>query len=108
MTHIIHNDASESVNFAKQISEIDDELSTIVSDMFEGLKGGKHAVSNEEFQEVIRKAMESHRQWMQGLEKIVKEMRSYPIQTNSTKCAFGHFYNAIQIEHKKLLKTGNK
>ncbi len=104
MTHIIHNDASESVNFAKQISEIDDELSTIVSDMFEGLKGGKHAVSNEEFQEVIRKAMESHRQWMQGLEKIVKEMRSYPIQTNSTKCAFGHFYNAIQIEHKKIIE----
>ncbi|MCK9217713.1 MAG: methyl-accepting chemotaxis protein [Firmicutes bacterium] len=99
MTQMIHNDAKESVGFAKEISRIDDELSTIASQMFESLKGGKHAVTNEEFQDVIRKAMDSHKKWMFGLEKIATEMRVYPIQTNSLKCAFGHFYNAINIDH---------
>ena len=103
MTQIIHNDAKESVGFAKEISRIDDELSTIVNQMFENLKGGKHAVTNEEFQEVIRKAMESHKKWMIGLEKIVTEMRIYPIQTNSHKCAFGHFYNAINIDYAAII-----
>ena len=40
---------------------------------------------------------------MEGLDKIVSEMRIYPIQTNSTKCAFGHFYNAIHIDHEKII-----
>mgnify|MGYP000930311832 CR=1 FL=1 len=61
MTQTIHRDATQSVDFARQISKIDDDLSTIVHGMFEGLKGGKHAVSNEEFQEVIDKAIESHK-----------------------------------------------
>lgn len=102
MTQDIHREAVQSVEFAGQISQIDDELSSIVSEMFEGLKGGKHAVTNKEFQDVIKKAMESHKKWMEGLNKIVLEMRTYPLQTNSTKCAFGHFYNAIQIDNSEI------
>jgi hypothetical protein len=29
-------------------------------------------------------------------------MRTYPIQTNGTKCAFGHFYNSIYINHPSV------
>ncbi len=102
MTAGIHKDASESVEFAGKISEIDDQLSVIVGDMFTGLKGGSHAVTNEELQEVVKKAREAHAGWMKGLNKIVDEMRTYPLQTNSNKCAFGHFYNAIQIDHPDI------
>ncbi len=103
MTQTIHKDAMKSVEFASQISEVDDSLSTIVSEMFEGLKGGSNAIKNEEIKEVIEKAMHSHSDWMNTLKRIVDEMRTYPIQTNDKKCAFGHFYHAIKIDHSDII-----
>lgn len=102
MTESIVKDASESVEFSRKISEVDDRLSTIVESMFDGLKGGSNSITNEEFKSVINKAMKSHREWVEDLNKIVIEMRSYPLQTNSQKCAFGHFYHAINIDHPEL------
>lgn len=104
MTQSIHKDAVQSVEFAGQISLIDDRLSAIVSEMFEGLNGGSHAVTNKELLEVIRKARESHAKWMEVLNKIVVEMRTYPLQTNPRKCAFGHFYHAIQIDRPEIIE----
>lgn len=108
MTHTIHEDAVQSVEFAGQISDIDDQLSTIVNQMFEGLKGGRHSITNEELQEVISKAKNSHVEWLQGLNRIVDEMRIYPIQTNSEKCAFGHFYQAIKIDYPGIVEPWEK
>ncbi len=108
MTHSIHNDAARSVEFAKQISKIDDDLSMLVHEMIEGLKGGKHAIKNEEIIDTINKAKESHGNWMNGLRKILDEMRIYPIQTNSRKCAFGHFYHAIEIDYPELKEEWNE
>lgn len=104
MTQSIHNDAMKSVEFAGQISEIDDNLSTIVSHMFEGLKGGSNAFTNEEIRGVINKAREAHKNWIGVLNQTVEEMRTYPLQTNSKKCAFGHFYHSIQMDHPSILE----
>ncbi|WP_407647688.1 CZB domain-containing protein [Clostridium brassicae] len=108
MTEIIHKDAIESVEFAKKVSQIDEQLSTIVSHMFEGLKGGSHAITNKELENVIANAKKSHKDWLKGLNKIVREMRIYPIQTNSKKCAFGHFYHAIQVDHNGISEEWNQ
>ncbi len=107
MTQNIHNDAVKSVEFAGQISQVDDNLSAIVSYMFDGLQGGSNAVTNEELQNVIEKAMKSHIEWIKGLNQIVTEMRTYSLQTNSKKCAFGHFYHAIKVEHPEILDDWN-
>jgi methyl-accepting chemotaxis protein len=102
MTHNIHNDAMETVSFAGQLSQIDDQLSTIVSTMFQGLKGGAHGLTNKEIQDIIKNAKVAHLKWMEGLNKIITEMRIYPLQTNSKKCAFGHFYHSIKIDHSEI------
>ena len=36
---------------------------------------------------------------MKNLKRIVEEMKIYPIQTDSKRCAFGHFYHSITMEH---------
>ncbi|WP_428834988.1 CZB domain-containing protein [Sporomusa ovata] len=41
---------------------------------------------------------------MKNLKRIVDEMKPYPIQTNSKRCAFGHFYHAITITHPDIAK----
>lgn len=103
MTKIIYQDAVESVSFAKGISDIDDNLTGIVNSLYEGLHSGKHAVTNDEVKVAIEKAAKAHKDWLINMKKIVDDMKVLPIQTNSNKCAFGHFYHAIQINHPSII-----
>jgi len=107
MTQSIHQEAAQSVDYARQIAEIDDRLSGLVGDMLEALKGGSNAITNQELLDVIENAMIAHKNWVQGLKRIVEEMRVYPIQTNSHKCAFGHFYHAIRIDNPEIAEDWN-
>lgn len=104
MTQEIHSDATESAENAKQISEIDQALSDIVKDMISSLNGGINAITNQDLINNLSNAKEAHRKWMINLKKIVDEMRVYPIQTNSKRCAFGHFYHSISITHPDIIK----
>lgn len=104
MTQSIHDDATQSADNAKQISKIDEELSGIVRDMISSLNGGIHAISNDELISNLQKAKEAHKNWMRNLKRIADEMKVYPIQTNSKRCAFGHFYHAITIRQPDVQK----
>lgn len=104
MTQTIHEDAVKSVEFAAQISQIDNRLSDILNVMFESLEGGAHDISKEEILDVITKAVKAHRKWVEVLKTSVDEMSIYPLQTNPKKCAFGHFYNAIRINYSEIIK----
>ncbi|WP_297427541.1 methyl-accepting chemotaxis protein [Clostridium sp.] len=104
MTKEIHADAIQSAENAKQISNIDAELSEIIREMISSLNGGSNAVSNDELIDNLVKAKEAHGKWITNLKKIVDEMKVYPIQTNSKKCAFGHFYHSINLTHPDVVK----
>jgi len=104
MTQEIHEDAILSAENAKQISKIDTELSEIIKEMISSLNGGTNAISNGELVNNLLKAKEAHNNWMLNLKRIVDEMKTYPIQTNSKKCAFGHFYHSINLNHPDVAK----
>lgn len=104
MTQSIHSDAVQSAESAKQISKIDEELSGCVRDMIVSLNGGINAMTNEELLNNLSMAKEAHHNWMINLKRIVDEMRTHPIQTNSKRCAFGHFYHSIKITHPDLIE----
>lgn len=102
MTQVITSDASQSAEQAKQISKIDDSLSEIVKEMMQALLGSKNAISNQELVQSLNNAKDAHGTWVGNLRRIVGEMRTYPIQINGSKCAFGHFYNSISISHPSI------
>ncbi len=104
MTQVISGDAMQSAEQAKQISQIDDKLSGIVKEMMQALLGSKNAISNQELIQNLNNAKEAHKNWVVNLRRIVDEMRTYPIQINGSKCAFGHFYNSIDIKHPAIEK----
>lgn len=108
MTQQIHQDALKSSEQAKSISKIDDELAGIIKDMMNSLHGSTNALDNKEFLNDISKAKEAHSNWMRSLKQIVDEMRLYPLQTNGEKCAFGHFYNAINVYHPSIIDDWKK
>lgn len=107
MTQVIHADATETAENSKLISKIDEDLSTIVTDMIGSLNGGINAISNQELINNLLKAKDAHSNWMKNLKRVVDEMKIYPIQTNSRRCAFGHFYYAINIKHEAVSKEWN-
>lgn len=104
MTQIIQTDASQSKENAKLISRIDEDLSDIVREMAVSLIGGMHAISNEDLISNLQKAKEAHNNWLKNLKRIVDEMKVYPLQTDSKRCAFGHFYHSLQINHPDLIR----
>jgi uncharacterized phage infection (PIP) family protein YhgE len=102
MTQVIHADAMQSADNAKQISQLDQDLSDIAREMITSLTGGLHAISNAELIENLQKAKVAHGNWVKNLRKIADEMTEYPLQTDSKRCAFGHFYHSVHIEHPEV------
>lgn len=102
MTQLIQEEAEKSVTYAKDVAKIDDEFSVILSNLFEGLTKGDNAVTNEELHSIIRKGKQAHEGWLATLKEMVDTMVKQPLQTNPDKCAFGHFYSVISIEHGKI------
>lgn len=102
MTQNIHLDAQSTVDFAKNIADIDDTLSLITQKMLQGLETGENAMTNNEIKDYVDKAKKAHSDWLVNLTAMVNEMKLRPLQLDSKKCAFGHFYSAIRIEHPQL------
>ncbi|WP_369017927.1 methyl-accepting chemotaxis protein [Thermatribacter velox] len=99
------NDYARKVNsISKRASHIDDTISGIVAEMFEGLEKGLHRVTDEEIIERIEKARRAHGEWMKLLEEMVKTMQVYPLQVNSRKCAFGHFYYSVPLNRDAIVE----
>lgn len=105
MTQQIQEDATQSARNAQEIARIDDELSGIVRGMVTTLNGGKNAISNQDLLENITKAKEAHANWIKNLRRIMEEMTAYPLQTNSKKCGFGHFYHSIDVSGTDLAEV---
>ena len=108
MTKTILEDVAHSNELAKQITQIDEDLSGVTLHLFDALRGSTHNISNEELEATIDKALNAHQNWLGTLKKIVEEEKTYPLQTDSTKCAFGHFYHALHVEHPMLREEWSK
>lgn len=122
LTQAVQQDASDSASFSQNITAIDDRLSKVSAHLYSNLSHSEHAPSNEEFRSTLVKAQTAHTDWMVTLKKIVEGRKMLPLQTSSSKCAFGHFYLALPVDnpvladqwkeiapvHKKLHDMGSK
>lgn len=104
MTLNIQKDAAESVSYAKSISNIDDKLSGLANDLYKGLKGSRHAITNEEICSILEKAVNAHKDWLGKLQSMAETMTLLPLQTNPSKCTFGHYYNTLSLTHPSVTK----
>lgn len=81
-----------------------------------------YMIDNQIFQQQIESAIGAHKNWVSTLHTIVETGEVTPLQTDSSKCAFGHFYTSmrpgnpevlaiwknIEGKHKELHETGKK
>ena len=59
--------------------------------------------SNRVFIESVGGAIDAHRSWLEKLEHMIENGKAEPLQTNDHRCAFGHFYYAVQPKNPEIL-----
>jgi hypothetical protein len=108
MTKTIYVDSENSSEVARQITKLDDDLSNITKKLFNSLSGGSFTITNDDLRLTLNNAKEAHTKWIDTLKKILDEGKVYPLQTDSKKCAFGHFYHTLRIEHPSIKADWDK
>lgn len=107
---------------SEPIPLIEKELSDSTQMMGEMSKDPFHALDVKALTGYVDSAIEAHHAWISNLEKIVTDRVVLPLQVDSAKCGFGHFYyampapggeaaafwNKIGDTHKKLHSYGTK
>ena len=63
-------------------------MGNMVEDVF-------YMLSNRQFIANVQNAITAHQNWLKTLGTMVKDRECVPLQTDDTKCAFGHFYYAM-------------
>lgn len=102
MTLKIQEDSEKSSDMATSISEIDDILAEIIHAQINVINDSAHPITNKEVIIELNKAKLAHTSWLNTLKTMSNEMKIMPLQLNSKKCAFGHFYHAIDIKQPSI------
>lgn len=76
------------VDIEKTLDDSVKQMGSMTSDAFFQLK-------NQEFAQYMKTAISSHHTWLGNLRKMVNERTVTPLQLDSSKCGFGHFYYAM-------------
>ena len=102
---------------AKHLNEVSLHLGEVVKpmvDIEESLRAtnkemGRMALdpfympSNQVFISAVKNAVGAHQNWLVALDNMITEGKAQPIQTNDHRCAFGHFYYAVQPKNEGIL-----
>lgn len=77
------------------VPEIEKTLDITLKQMGAMSQDAFYHLKNEEFAKYMNSAITSHQAWLNNLRKMVDEQTVLPLQLDSSKCAFGHFYYAM-------------
>lgn len=96
----VGNDLRKATEPVVDIEKILDET---VRQMGEMSHDAFYHLENQEFAQYVQSAVSSHNAWLGNLKKMVYSQQVTPLQLDSTKCAFGHFYHAMTPDIPDIL-----
>lgn len=88
------------VGIEKTLDETVKQMGTMTKDAFFHLK-------NTEFAQYVNSAISAHQTWLGNLKKMVDSRTLIPLQLDSAKCGFGHFYYALKPQIPEILPIWN-
>lgn len=104
----IHEGAMTVDTLSQEMGEIEKNLSDISK------KGGKISkskfakIKNSDFIQAIDNAITAHMNWVDTLNTIAETMSLKAIQTDGTRCGFGHFYNSVVPNNDEIRELWDK
>ncbi|MDE7326998.1 MAG: CZB domain-containing protein [Lachnospiraceae bacterium] len=79
----------------KELDDTAKQMGTMVQDVF-------YMLDNQAFITTVQNAILAHQNWLKNLEDMVHTHQCVPLQTDDTKCAFGHFYYAMKPQNRAI------
>lgn len=92
----------ELQNVVKPLSDIEGILQSNNQRMGQMVDDPFYRMENRIFIENVENAVEAHKRWIRTLETMVAEGKYRPIQSDSHKCSFGHFYDAMKPQNAEI------
>ena len=93
---VVMRDVSKQLKKAVEpVEEIEHTLDEAVKQMGDMTEDAFYHLENQEFAKYLSNAINAHRSWLANLKKMVDSRSIIPLQLNSAKCGFGHFYYAM-------------
>lgn len=79
----------------KPVVDIEKTLDDTVKEMGDMTKDAFYHLKTREFSQYMQNAISAHHTWLNNLKKMVQSREITPLQLDSSKCGFGHFYYAM-------------
>ena len=103
----MENQLKDSTNFMRQVGlelkkavepvvGIERTLDDAVKQMGSMTEDAFFHLENREFAQYVNNAIQAHHTWLGNLKRMVDEQTVMPLQLDSSKCGFGHFYYAME------------
>ncbi len=128
----MENQLRNSTDFMNQVSQdlkqavepvvgIEETLDETVKQMGSMSDDAFYHLDNSEFAKYVNNAISAHHTWLGNLKNMVTSRTVMPLQLDSSKCGFGHFYysmtpkripqilpiwDALEIKHRKFHTYG--
>ena len=84
----------------KELDDTARQMGNMVHDVF-------YMLDNQVFIATMQNAIIAHQNWLKALEQMVRTQQCSPLQTDDTKCAFGHFYYAMKPQNSSITGLWN-
>lgn len=107
-TESVTTRAEENARCAVRIDRIDDALTSISKNFFAELDKGGQTVTVDSVKTVLKNARDAHNEWIHKLKAMVSEKKVQALQTNSDRCAFGHYYLVLDVRNPKIKNEWNQ
>lgn len=103
LIQIIEESINELDKIRENIYDKDGEFIKNNCRYYRMFKGYGSDITAEELINILENAKRQHKSWMETLKDMVDKEQIMPLQTDSTRCAFGHFYHCIHVDDPKIV-----
>ena len=106
-TEFMSNVSRDLIKAVEPVVDIEKTLDDTVKQMGSMTEDAFYHLEDEEFAKYVSNAITAHNTWLGNLQNMVKQRTVLPLQLNSTKCGFGHFYYALTPQIPQVLPIWN-
>lgn len=86
----------------KPVTMIEKKMDSMIKQMGSISEDPFYMIDNQIFIDVIKKSIVAHENWVNVLADIVEKEKVKPIQTDASKCGFGHFYYSLSPKNPQI------
>lgn len=100
----LENDLKRLESIKEQMNDMDSEFIAQNKKYYQKFMDKNNPITKEELVAILENARKQHSLWMDTLEEAAFDAKLIPLQVDSNRCAFGHFYNALIIKDSAIIQ----